>query len=135
MCGLALAAVVVYALPGLLPGGPTAREGEQRVSARDGVACKPLSRAQEALAGGDTRALVASIREANKVALRSLRSGAYLFGKPEELALRLASERLVPPIPSHIQRRIEMRLTKASEACSRRQNVATASRAVPGANS
>ena len=84
-----------------------------------GSACASLDAASEALDEGDDVEVVDSIKSARSEALRSLNEGGVIFGKPEEMALKLGSDPLDTPFRKGVREQIAERLTAANEACER----------------
>jgi len=107
---VAITAVVLYAVSD--KPSPSKDEDSQV-----GLACEPLRAATSALARGQEDDLVASLRDAEKVALQTLDETGKKFGRPERMALEAASEDLSRPLNSKTLDRIRAKLTVADEVC------------------
>lgn len=91
---------------------------ERRIAGLErGPACAPLSRGRAALRSDDIDALASSLKDAEREALRALDTSGVSFGKPERIALLLASDLRAKLRP---ERRdfVADRLDAAEEACS-----------------
>jgi hypothetical protein len=85
-----IAALAIATLVGFLrdPGEPR-RSGPAKIEVVRGTACALLAQAARALDAGDEDALAASVREASRVAERTLERSGQTFGIPERTAIQL----------------------------------------------
>lgn len=115
IAALAIAAIFAYVSSPEKVDPPASASSKPEVER--GSACASLAAASEALDEGDDERVVDSIKSARSEAIRSLDEGGVIFGKPEELALKLGSDPLDTPFQKGVRKQIAERLTAASEAC------------------
>ncbi len=116
LAALAVAAVFAFLTSPRQRNSPTSSSGKPEVER--GSACEELGQASDALDEGQDKDVVEAIKTARSEALRSLEEGGVVFGKPEEVALKLKQLPLTTPFTAQTEREIAERLSIAREACS-----------------
>lgn len=109
---IGLGAVLAYAA-----GRHSRDDSSARRIPTTGVACPALKEASGALQARDYSALRASIRMAERRALKALDRTGIKFGRPERYALSLGAVDLQGSIDSGLRSRIEEKLEAATAAC------------------
>ena len=82
-----------------------------------GSACPSLLEAADALQQRDYVTFVEAIRSARAAALQSLNEGGVIFGKPEEMAVKLSADPLEVPLSNKEHDEVESVLATAQESC------------------
>lgn len=93
------------------------RRERRSVSAEKGTSCEALTSARSALSTDDDDALKSSLRDAERLALNALDTSGIAFGKPERIALSLASD-LRERLRSDQHDSLSDRLEAAADICS-----------------
>lgn len=113
LAALALAAVAAFISSSDTPDIPASGA---KAEAERGTACGSLEAAGEALEDENASGVAALLQEARRTAVRSLNEDRVLFGKPERLALQLAS-RANELSDSGEQEELRPQLEAAAAAC------------------
>jgi len=115
VAGAAFAVVAITAV--VLYDGSDKPSASRNEVSKVGLACEPLRAASNALARRQEDDLIASLKDAEKAALRSLDESGQRFGRPERMALEASAEDLSRPLKQETLDRIRAKLTVADEAC------------------
>jgi hypothetical protein len=111
------AAVAAYIAP---EGGGRRGQGdsESKVEVTRGTSCDALDGARSAFQDGSRRKFVTFVRQAERAALEALGTDFVVFGRAEEMALRIGAEEFNEGFfESGAQERIGERLNIARSAC------------------
>jgi len=115
---IVVVSVIAYVNPGLfesLPGGSAPSQSGPSVIR--GISCQSLEEARVALDEGRSKRVVASLEEAEKKAIQALDEGGIVFGRPEELAVRLNVLPMRRPFSNSLQDRLTEKLEEIHATC------------------